>query len=483
MGHPLLQHHRFSLLPALIITVVAFSIAPAAHAKDMTPASRHIKFSPAKSKDNGLPNIISGKSGDESSVPIPEQKPGIAKKETQQETITDTDSVIKTIKFGAMKTKKVKTTKETISPAVVAPEPVEKLSQPRPQPPAPKQKPQRVVMPAPKLDYCDQAQQSDMAKAATSGQPFSNTEKDNGLAASLRVYMKTKSRDPALIDALYEAAQETGVSFELMTIKAMVESDLGSHTIAANSSARGIFQYIDSTWLSLIKRHGENIGYVAYANALIYDSAAQHYKANESSGITLEEILNLRNDARATSFIKAYQIIDEQEILKGFREGKAPNITDHYIMHMLGIPLARTFYSLKNSNSSIIPAYLKNGLFNEAIALNPSFFYDENKNGLNAAGIYERFARTTSKKIDELRAIDRRYGTGTNVLAHGCTPAPIMPRIHKPSSQVSLQSTRASAIEPAAGEKKSEKRETRRSRQISSVDLLRFEPTPVSTND
>ncbi|MCK5384916.1 MAG: hypothetical protein KAJ29_05015 [Alphaproteobacteria bacterium] len=419
MERLLLQHHRLFLFYVIIMSVALVSL-PSAYAADMSPAAHHIKLRHSKNKNTALPHIITGRSQQTAiDIPLPEQKPEQEKPQTKNEEPTEQKSVIKTLKFNS-KTKTVKTTKKAAPLAT---------------PPEQKPAPRKIALPLPTTNYRDQAQPNDNVIAATSGQPFTNTQKDLGLASSLRSFMKEQKRDPALIDALYTAAQETGVSFELMTIKAMIESDLGTNTIAAKSSARGIFQYIDATWLSLIKRHGKNIGYANYANALKYNPTTKRYNTHDEATISRQDILDLRNNARTASLIKAYQIIDEQAILKEFKEGSPPTITDHYIMHMMGVPLSRTFFRLKNSRSPIILAYLKNGMFNEAIALNPSFFYDEYKNALSAPEIYGRFAKTTANKIDALRAIDKRYGNGENVTAQSRTPTPVMPRIHTPSPE------------------------------------------------
>jgi hypothetical protein len=177
--------------------------------------------------------------------------------------------------------------------------------------------------------------------------------------------------------------------------------------------------------------------------------------------------------------------MDEQGSLKEYKEGVPPTITDHYIVHMLGLSLARTFYRLKNSNSPIIPASLKNGMFNQAIAHNPSFFYDENKKALNAAQIYVRFSNTTGAKIETLREIDRLYGNGQNVTAQNCTPTPIQPRIHTPNyNNTQSKISTMSNIEPAAG--KAIDMNTpipKKHNNISSVALLKFEPTLTNFQD
>lgn len=271
--------------------------------------------------------------------------------------------------------------------------------------------------------------------------------KDHKLASSLRLYMKEKGRNPELIDSIYEAAQKTGINFELIAIKAIIESNLGSHTIAPNSSTHGFFRFSENAWLSLIKHHGDDIGYFMHAKALKYNPSKKCYDVKEDSQITLSQVLDLRNNAKINSLIKAYQITDNQNILEKFKEGKKPNITDHYIIQTLGLPLAHTFYRLKNNNSPIIVAHLRNAPFNQVIKTNPSFFYDENNKALNAAQIYANFTRATSQKIEELRAIDKRFGNGKNVMAQSYTKTFLIPAQNRKNAQLNM-------VEPAASPKR-----------------------------
>ncbi len=476
MDISLRQYFCIFLISTFASSIVLMSLP--ARASDQRPAPRRIRILKVGKTNPNIPNIITvQKSQAEKSAPIPKQKPESNEADVQKEAIvkeiTKEPSIIKTLKLRANKTKVVKTTKETLP-----------LTTPQAQKPA-----QRSITLPTTLSYCSESQQNDAVKAAMLDKPNTNKQKDMGLAVSLRTYMRAEKRDQEIIDALYIAAQKTGVSFELMAIKAMIESNLGTHTIAPNSSARGIFQYIDSTWLSLIKRHGGKIGHTSYANALEYDPIAKRFNTNQRVSISRENILDLRDNAKAASLIKAYQIIDEQAVLKEYKEGRSPTITDHYIMHMMGLPLSRTFYRLKNSNSPIIPANLRNGMFNKAIALNPSFFYDKNKNALNASQIYIRFANTTGAKIEALRKIDKRYGSGQNVTAQNCTPTPIRPRIHTPSAD-SFQNASSSGalnnVEPAAGaiiNMNAPRARSKKHKNISSVALLQFEPSPITMQD
>lgn len=288
---------------------------------------------------------------------------------------------------------------------------------------------------------CDEDQTINAVQAALSGEPFEHADKNKKLADSLRAYMSAHNRDPGMINALYYASQETGTSFELLVIKAMLESDLGKHTIAANSSARGVFQYIDATWLALIKHHGEEIGYKPYADALEINQITRKYEVHGASPLSLTNILDLRDNPRIAALIKAYQILDEEQTLQSFKNGQDVHITDHYIVHMMGLSLARIFYKLQQSESAIIPANLTNQMFEKAIASNKYFFYGDDGNGLNATQIYSKFEERSSQKIEALRDIDTKYGSGANVKAPPCI-------VRKREASLNIRTVSASHADP-----------------------------------
>ena len=56
--------------------------------------------------------------------------------------------------------------------------------------------------------------------------------------------------------AIRRAADATGVNFSLLVETARRESALNPTARAGTSSATGLFQFIESTWLDMMRRHG-----------------------------------------------------------------------------------------------------------------------------------------------------------------------------------------------------------------------------------
>ncbi|PCI57085.1 MAG: hypothetical protein COB36_02105 [Alphaproteobacteria bacterium] len=239
-----------------------------------------------------------------------------------------------------------------------------------------------------------------------------NTNRYKKLADSLKLHVTAQNRDPSLIDDIYEASTVTHIDFELLIITAMIESDLGRVTKSSTSSARGIFQYIEPTWLVLIKRYGSRIGQGDYTNSITINAESYLPEIASDSQFTIKDILTLRDNTKIASLIKAYQLKDEAKIVAKYKAGQRINATDHYIVHMLGLSQAHTFYALLKNESSNILANLESKGFKEAMRLNPTFFYNAQNKALSAADAYIQFHHKISQQYKRLHAISEKYGNG-----------------------------------------------------------------------
>lgn len=234
------------------------------------------------------------------------------------------------------------------------------------------------------------------------------------LATALRGYFLKKGRDTQFISALYDASVQTGTDFELLVIKAMMESNLGQLNFAKETTARGTFQYIESTWLNLIHRYGGKAGYPDYAEAVklspegvpSFDAKDEHLKA---------DILDLRFDPYVAALMKSYQMQEESAQIKSLKNGRRVDITDHYIVHMLGINLAKKLYDRIRNAPKTAPASADNPDMLAAAEKNRIFFYDEDGQALNAKQVFEQFDERVIAAQLRLFDIMNDYG-----VANGC---------------------------------------------------------------
>src|ERR1039458_5036910 len=77
---------------------------------------------------------------------------------------------------------------------------------------------------------------------------------------------------PQIAGAIRQAARSTGISFEYLLTTAQIESNLNPAAQATTSSAKGLYQFIDQTWLAIMKQAGPAHGYGQYADAISQNS-------------------------------------------------------------------------------------------------------------------------------------------------------------------------------------------------------------------
>lgn len=168
--------------------------------------------------------------------------------------------------------------------------------------------------------------------------------------------------------AIRQAAQATGASFNYLLATAQVESGLNALAGAATSSARGLFQFIQQTWLATMKQAGPALGYGRYADAITKTPAGQYEVSDPALRI---EILKLRNDPTANAAMAGAFTQANSEVLTA-RLGRTPSEGELYIAHFLGAGSAARLISLAASNPNAKAA----DVFSDAAQANSSIFYD-----------------------------------------------------------------------------------------------------------
>ncbi len=125
--------------------------------------------------------------------------------------------------------------------------------------------------------------------------------------------------------AIRRAADATGVDFSLLVETARRESALNPYAHAATSSATGLFQFIESTWLDMVRRHGSSHGLEAQAAALRIGADAA----------TRRDILSLRADPELSARMAGELARENAEVLRA-RLGRDPSAGELYAAHVMG---------------------------------------------------------------------------------------------------------------------------------------------------
>jgi soluble lytic murein transglycosylase-like protein len=100
--------------------------------------------------------------------------------------------------------------------------------------------------------------------------------------------------------AIRQAARSTGMSFEYLLTTAKIESSLNPAAQAVSSTARGLYQFIDQTWLATIKTTGAALGYGRYADAIVQNGAGQYEVPDAAAR---NAIMRLRTDPAASALM------------------------------------------------------------------------------------------------------------------------------------------------------------------------------------
>ena len=185
-----------------------------------------------------------------------------------------------------------------------------------------------------------------------------NTIQNNALAAFASHAPKN------VLNSIAKASAHTGVNFAYLMQQASAESSFKSTAKAKGSSASGLYQFIDSTWMNMVKKYGDKYGMGNLASQ-IDDSGHVDSKAVK------QQILALRNDPEKASAMAAEFANDNKNYLKSNWGGKVGS-TELYLAHFLGAGQAAEFLKARDDN----PVQQAAVLFPKAAQANRNVFYD-----------------------------------------------------------------------------------------------------------
>ncbi|MEJ6791051.1 transglycosylase SLT domain-containing protein [Brevundimonas sp. BR2-1] len=170
--------------------------------------------------------------------------------------------------------------------------------------------------------------------------------------------------------AIRRASNATGVDADFLVRTARRESAMNPSAKARTSSAAGLFQFIEQTWLGTVKAHGAKHGYGQYAD-LIYRGGDGRWRVE---GSARNIVLDLRFDPQAASTMAAELTASNAAYLRG-RSGREPGAGDLYAAHFLGpAGAAQLMDAMERRPNSSAAA-----LFPEAAAANRSIFFRDGR--------------------------------------------------------------------------------------------------------
>jgi hypothetical protein len=132
--------------------------------------------------------------------------------------------------------------------------------------------------------------------------------------------------------AIQKASSATGVDFTFLLGAARRESGYNPAAKARTSSATGLFQFTDQTWLATLKQHGAKYGYARYAALIEQGSGGRYHVAGSAAR---SAVMDLRFDAHASALMAGELTADHAAYLRG-RVGREPTAGELYAAHVLG---------------------------------------------------------------------------------------------------------------------------------------------------
>ena len=135
-----------------------------------------------------------------------------------------------------------------------------------------------------------------------------------------------------VIGSLQRAAAATGVDFSYLMKAAQRESSLNPNAHARTSSAAGLFQFIDQTWLAMLKNTGAKHGYGAYAAQIVKGGDGRYHVPDPD---VRKQVMGLRYNPDANAVMAAEMTAGHAAYLKG-RIGRDPTQGELYAAHFLG---------------------------------------------------------------------------------------------------------------------------------------------------
>ena len=195
-----------------------------------------------------------------------------------------------------------------------------------------------------------------------------------------RLNSLTDSARDAVRTAIGQAAARTGVDFHYLVAQAQSESGLDPTAKASGSSASGLYQFLDQSWLGVVKRHGAEHG-LAWAADAIEARPGGGFRVTDPS--LKQAVMALREQAGPAALMAASYAADNASGL-GQALGRTANATDLYFAHFLGLDGATRFLRAAGNSPDASAA----ALFPREARANRSIFYESDGDARSLGQVY-----------------------------------------------------------------------------------------------
>jgi hypothetical protein len=175
----------------------------------------------------------------------------------------------------------------------------------------------------------------------------------------------------SISNAIKKASRATGTDFSYLLKTAARESAFKKSAKAKTSSAAGLFQFIESTWLKTVKDVGDKFGLDKYTPHIFTTRSGRHYVPNDK---LRQEILQLRHNPEVSAMMAGAFTQQNSEFIES-KIGRNPSQGELYIAHFLGPQGASELISAAEGK----PNSRAERLFPRAARANRPIFYSRGR--------------------------------------------------------------------------------------------------------
>ncbi|HKH34607.1 MAG TPA: transglycosylase SLT domain-containing protein, partial [Beijerinckiaceae bacterium] len=202
-----------------------------------------------------------------------------------------------------------------------------------------------------------------------------------------------------IVETIVRAARVTNADPVLLMAIADKESSFSTGVKAKTSSATGLYQFIEKTWLKVVKDFGPKHGLEKEAKAIVWEDDTLVVRDEK------ERILDLRRDPYLSAVL-AGEMLNRDRMRIARRIGRDLTHGETYLAHFLGPDGAERFMATLVSTPKASAAEL---LPKPAAANKPIFFTREGgtSKALTMAEVHEKFEAMMGKRLDRYRNVSR----------------------------------------------------------------------------
>lgn len=195
--------------------------------------------------------------------------------------------------------------------------------------------------------------------------------------------------DSRVVAAIRLASLRTGVAFSYLMELASIESSFNPQARAKTSTASGLYQFKDESWLDAVKQYGDRYQLGELAAAIEYVEDAQGIlQPRIADADKLQRTLDLRLDPHYAALLAAEQVRDSRDRLEGTLSRK-PGRTDLYLTHFFGTSGAISFLQALEKN----PDQIAGDIFPGPASRNSNIFHKRDRQPRTVAEIYHLLER------------------------------------------------------------------------------------------